>query len=371
MLEEYSQALDALGSSRRSLETGVTEYRRNPNDPEIERGIKGLLGDLYLFLACAVLQKHGTRKDMLSAFEPFGFKLAPMPIARRNQDLVIVGLTVMTSAVFVLTFAAFGVGRLFGGGYWQPSVDFPTKSYDPFTWAASAAFVHGTAILVADRLRRRLMSDGRWLQSSADGRCAIPANYVRIAIACGIAGYISMCLLGAMMYGPSIPLLTGAAPYLLMPAVTGAFYVYHLDNAELDTRPGRLQEIALQAAFTGFCGLVAAPVWLSLGRGVGDALDFIAFSGVTGATVGATLAWYIPEAAKRRLVTPLVVARRDRLIAIEVAARERFGNAASADQWLRQPIPSLGNISPIDAAADIDQYDNVIDLLRRPANIAA
>jgi hypothetical protein len=376
MLDRYAKELDTIAESRRSMEAEMAQYRQDQGaDPartqRLTQGAKHLLRQLYVFLACAVLQKHGNRADMMSAFRPFGFSLSPMPIAGRNTDLIVVGLFAMTVSVFVLIFAALEIGRLFGNGeLWQRTDDFPSKSYDPFVWAVSAAFIHGTAILVADRLRARLVGRGRWFALIDQERQAIPANYIRIAVACGLAGYVVMCLWGAMLQGPSLAMLSGAAPYALLPAATGGFYAYHLDNVALKTRPPRGLEIAYQSLATGFCSLVAAPVWLALGRGTNDALDFIVLSAAIGACVGAALAWYIPKAAVRRQATPLNIVRRDRVATLAAAAHERFKDQDLAEQWLRQPSQALGNVSPIAAAADIDQYDNVIGLLRRPGTAA-
>jgi hypothetical protein len=374
MLDRYGTQLDAVAESRRSLEPAMAHYRRKvATDPthandKLRQDIKFALRQLYVFLGCAVLKKRGIRADLMSAFQPFGFTLSPAPFAPRPHDLIIVGLTMTTISIFVLVLAAVEAGQFFGtGNFWQPSPRFPSESFDPFLWAFSATLMYGIAIVVADRLRARTIRKDRWFVAAGHEKRTDGANYIRIAIASGVGGYVVMCLWSAVFRGMTVDLLSGTAPYALLPAATGGFYAYHIDNVDLDTRPRRIFEILSQAFVTGFCALVAAPVWLALSERMSDAFDFIALSGVLGAAAGATLAWYIPEAAKWRRVTPLVVVQRDRLVMLEAAARERFGNPDAATAWLREPNRSLGDMSPAAAAADIDKYENVIELLRRPA----
>jgi hypothetical protein len=371
MLDRYGEQLHQIAGHCRTLEKRVAEYRKSGADhaaetDDLRESINGSLRDLYVFLACAVLKKYGRDADMKSVFQPFGFVLKPMPIASTNFDIIVVGLAVMTLSVFLLLFAAYEIGHWFGGNVWQPSQDFPRKVYEPFIWSLTAALIHGTAILLADRLRGRMIGRGRWFGVVNDVRRAIPANYIKIAVMCAIPGYIVTMICGAFFQGISLELLQGAAPYALLPATTAAFYGYHMDNVELNTRPTRRFEIVTQAFATGFCSVVAAPVWLAVGRGTGDVLDFIALSGVIGTMIGATLAWYIPKGAEQRLTTPVVIAKRDRIAAIRAAAHERFGDDELATQWLTKPSQDLGNCAPIEAAADIENYDNVIGLLERP-----
>ena len=376
MLDHYGPQLQEIAGQRRLLEKDVAEYRKSGPDhaaeeDDLRQSINGSLRDLYVFLACAVLKKYGRDADMKSVFQPFGFLLKPMPIASTNFDIIVVGLAVMTLSVFVLLFAAYQMGHWFGGGQWQPSQDFPRKVYEPFIWSLTAALIHGTAIMLADRVRGRMIGRGRWFALVNEAKRAIPANYIKIAVICAIPGYIVTTICGAFFQGISTELLQGAAPYALLPATTAAFYALHMDNVELNTRPRRRFEIATQALATGFCSVVAAPVWLAVGRGTGDVLDFIVLNGVIGAMIGATLAWYIPKGAEQRLTTPVVIARRDRLAAISAAARERFGDDELAREWLTRPSEDLGDRAPIEAAADIENYDDVIGLLQRPSQARA
>lgn len=376
VLERYGEQLHEIVAYRKILEKDVMQYRNSAADPtfqsdDLREKINDALRDLYGFLACAVLKKHGRNADMKSVFGPFGFVLRPMPIADPKGDVIIVGLATMTLSVFCLLFIAYEIGRWFGGGVWTPSLDFPRKVHEPFTWALAAALIHGTAIYLADRLRARMIGKGRWFMSTDNSRRAIPANYIRIAVMCALPGYIVTIICGAFFQGLSIELLQGAAPYALLPACTAAFYAFHMDNVELNTRPSRAFEIASQATATAFCSLAAAPVWLAVGRGADDTLDFMVLSAAMGAMIGGTLAWYIPKGAEQRLTTPVIIARRDRIAAVRAAARERFGDDDLAREWLTKPSQNLGDRAPIEAAADIENYDNVIGLLARPSQANA
>src|SRR5436305_11851217 len=121
-----------------------------------------------------------------------------------------------------------------------------------------------------------------------------------------------------MFQGPTIDQFKEAALYSLLPAATGGFYAYHLDNIALGTRPPRLWEIGAQALLTGFCGFAAASA--SLGD---ENFDVVCLIGVLGAAVGASLAWYIPPAAASAKRDPLCEARNERIEALTAAAQRR------------------------------------------------
>jgi hypothetical protein len=106
--------------------------------------------------------------------------------------------------------------------------------------------VHVVAIMVADWMRARLLRKGRWFAVAQQERQPIAANYIRVALCCAIAGYAVLYLWGLIFQPPTIGLAKGTAPFALLPAVTGAFYGYHLDNVELGRRPSRPWEIGLQ-----------------------------------------------------------------------------------------------------------------------------
>ena len=159
---------------------------------------------------------------------------------------------------------------------------------------------------------------------------------------------------------------------MLISAVTGAFYAYHLDNAELQMRPARWHELGLQVAVTAICGLIAAAA--SFGALIGDAseaYDSILLTGAVGATAGAALAWYLPEAAAAMRPDPLSEAREERVRMLEAAALKRFGTSGAAAEWLEQPHAALDNKSPKAAAADLSGFDHAISLLQGPKMLAA
>jgi hypothetical protein len=368
MLERYAAVLEDIAARRHAMARDMDQYRTDAEGghgappEELASRIETAFRQLCLLLGCAVLLKHGRKVNMAEAFQPFGFRLLPISREEGNQNVIIVGLTVMTAAILMIVFAAVMLAWAFGGGRgWTPSHDYPTQAFDPFLWAVSAAIMYGTAILVADRARAKSIRKQRWFA----GHASDPANYVRIAATCAVAGYIMMCLFGSLFQGLTPGLLAGAAPYALLPGVTGAFYAAHLDNVALATRPSALREIGLQALMTGACAAIAAPVWLRLGPGALGAADFIALSAVLGLTAGATLGWYIPGAAEARRITPLLVAREARLAKLSEVARDRFVSADLAQQWLHQPNRDLDDQTPLAAAEDVDRYYKVVSLLPR------
>ena len=133
----------------------------------------------------------------------------------------------------------------------------------------------------------------------------------------------------------------------------------------------RLWEIGSQALVTALCGLVSTPVWLALGGAVQGNVDFIALVTLFAAVVGASLAWYLPQAAASRRYDPMAEARQARIVMLRAAAVDRFRNAELADQWLMRPHPSLDNRTPRDAAADIELCIKALGLLHGPLAVAA
>jgi len=376
MLDRCSSDLDNIASKRQALEAVMAQYRQaKARDPlydnnELRNAIISVLKKLYVLLGCAVRLKTSPTADVNAAFRSFGFVLGPAPTPRGNRDLIIVGLTVMTASLLTLAFVAMAASS--ATGLWQASANFPQEPFDPFIWSLSALLVHGGAIMTADWMRARLQRKGRWFAVVGQERQPIAANYIRVALCCAATGYAVMYLWGLILQPPTIALAKGTAAFSLLPAATGAFYGYHLDNVELGRRPSRLWEIGLQTLVTALCGLVAAPVWLKLvGGGVAGNADYIILVTLFGAVVGASLASTIPPAAAARRRNPLVDAQNSRITMLRAAAEERFTSAELADQWLAQPHPALNNRSPKDAAADIDLCIKALGLLQGPRAVAA
>ena len=312
MLDRYANDLDNIASKRQAMEADVAQYRKEKasdssyDNERLRSAIKNALRQLYILLGCAVRLKLSRSSDVNTAFRPFGFVLGPSPSMPRNQDLIIVALTVMTASLLTLVFAAVAVGSLSeASGLWYPSKYFPNDALQPFIWSLSALLVQGAAIITADWMRSRLLCKGRWFALAGRERRPIIANYVRIAVGCALIGYIALFVWGLIFQSPTLAFAKGTIPYALLPAATGGFFGYHLDNVELGQRPLRIWEIGSQAFVTGMCGLVAALVWLTLGGGnVVHNCDFILLVMLLGFVVGASLAWYLPIAATHRRAQP-------------------------------------------------------------------
>ncbi|HEY6255718.1 MAG TPA: hypothetical protein VIY51_07980 [Xanthobacteraceae bacterium] len=374
ILDRYASDLDNIAAKRQALEADMAQYRqekaRNPfyDNNELRKAITSLLRKLYILLGCAVRLKASPTADINTVFRSFGFALGPSTPPPGNQDLIIVGLAVMTGSLLMLTFVAVAVGDI---GIWQPSGNFPKDMVEPFIWSFSALLIHGCAILTADWTRARLLRKGRWFGVVGQERRSIAANYIRVAFCCALTGYIVLYLWGLILQPPTVGLAKGTAPFALLPAATGAFFSYHLDNVELAQRPSRLWEIGSQALVTALCGLVATPVWLALGGAVAGNVDFIVLVTLFAAVVGASLAWYLPQAAASRRYDPMAEARKARIAMLRAAAVDRFRNADLANQWLARPHPSLDNRTPRDAATDIELCIKALGLLQGPLAVAA
>jgi uncharacterized protein (DUF2384 family) len=100
-------------------------------------------------------------------------------------------------------------------------------------------------------------------------------------------------------------------------------------------------------------------------------VDFIALATLFTAVVGASLAWYLPQAAASRRYDPMAEALNARIAMLGAAALDRFGNADLADQWPARPHPPLDNRTPRDAAAEIELFIRTLGLLHRPRAVAA
>jgi len=372
MLDRYATDLDNIAAKRQQLEADMAQYRqekaRNPfyENNELRKAIASALKKLYVLLVCAVRLKAIPATDINAVFRSFGFILGPPP-QPRNKDLIIVGLTIMTGALLMLTFVAVAVGDV---GLWTVSDNFPQDMVQPFMWSLSALLVHGVAIVTADRVRAKRLRKGIWYEVAGQRRQRNEANYIRVALWCALTGYVALYLWGLIFQPPTLFLAKGTAPFALLPAATGGFYSYHLDNVELGQRPARPWEIGSQVVATALCALVATPVWLGLRGAISGNIDFIILVTLFGAVVGGSLAYYVPRTAARRY-DPMDEARTVRSTMLRAAALDRFKSADLADQWLAQPNAALDNHTPSEAAADIELCIKALGLLQGPLALAA
>jgi hypothetical protein len=374
LLRNYQRDLELIESQKRSMETQVAAYRSaRATDPfytneALRADIVSNLYKLYILLGCAVRLKAQPNADIDLALRPLGFKLNHAPRRDGNGDLKLVSLTVVAVSTTLLGLAAMGFGQL---GLWTVSGVYPTTVSQPFLDAAATLVPHATAIMVADLIRRRLVNKGSWFAASGQDQRANVANYIRVALVCGVAGYLGLILAGLTEGLPTQNSLKVEIPNVLLAMVTGGFYVYHLDNAETGRRPSRPWELGAETVLTGLCGLIAACLtWQIMPVGVAEAVDRIILTTVINAAIGFAFAWYLPQAAAAALYDPLAAASKERVRALETAAQLRLGNAAPG--WLDRQHPALGGVSPrAAAAADVDGYESAISLLQGPMAVAA
>jgi hypothetical protein len=373
LLRDYQRDLDLIESQKRSMETQVTTYRTTrASDPyhtneALRVDIVNNLNKLYILLGCAVRLKTQPRDDIDLALRPLGFKLNHAPRLESNGDLKLVSLTAVAVSTTLLGLAAAGVGWF---DLWTMSPVYPQTVLQPFLDAVSTLVPHATAIMIADLMRRRAVNKGSWFAASGQRQRANGANYIRVAVVCGVAGYLGLILWGLTQGPPTQDSFKIEVPNALLAMVTGSFYVYHLDNAETGRRPSRAWELGAETVLTGLCGLIAAcATWQIILGAAAVAVDKIILTTAINAAVGFALAWYLPQAAATRY-NPLAAASKERVRALETAARLRLGDAAPS--WLDQQHPVLGGASPSTAAAaDVDGFERAIGLLQGPTALAA
>jgi uncharacterized protein (DUF2384 family) len=91
---------------------------------------------------------------------------------------------------------------------------------------------------------------------------------------------------------------------------------------------------------------VATSVWLAQGGAVAGNADFIILVTLFTAVVGASLSWYLPQAAASRRYEPMAEAQRARIAMLTASALDHFRNGDLAERWLARPHQSLDNVRP-------------------------
>jgi hypothetical protein len=335
--EILNRYADNIALQRRALEADVARYRRaktsNPlyeNNDLLTKKLRDALRQINILLVCAVRLKASHINEV---FQSFGFKYDSSTPAPANQDLMIVGLTVMTASLLAFT----GAAAFFSEQLWQPSVVF-------LEWAAPQRVFNlpivqlilvGAAFMTADLMRTHLLRKERWFPPTGPKR--IFANYIVIVLYCLIPVTV-LATISYYLYFYYYPdanvglwlIAKIALTCSMAPAVTGGFYAYHLDNAELG-RPSRLLEIGSQTLLTALPALVGVQVWLPLmypGGMPAGTTDFVVFITLFDAVMGFSLAWYLPNAAATH--------RRDQTVQVKEARIEKLGNVAAIVSWKRR-----------------------------------
>ena len=370
VLDQYAKDFDNLALKRKALEDDIAIYRQIKTtnqyytDEDLHRTIRKALRQLYILLACAVRLKLGDNSDTNSGLRPFGFLLhTAAAIAEGNRNVMIVGLAMMTCCIFIMVYVAIGIEWLFAGSnLWHSSDEFPKAPYEPFKLAISGVLAHGAAIFVAERMRRRRLEKQRWFAKTSTVPRRNPANYILVAVVSGAAGYVMLYLWGLLFGGLSIALAIGVAPFALLPAVTGGFYVFHLDSVDLDSRPSRLWEMGPQALATGFCAFAADSAARAL-SGAGFVPDMVLFNAALGLVIGASLAWYIPDAAAANKYDPIADVLAARISSLKAAAAKKYGSEDAAERWVEKPNSALNDRPPKGVVADIAMYEKAVTLL--------
>jgi hypothetical protein len=373
LLSDYARDLEAIEIEKTAMEGEVAAYRAEKNakpgyvNQALWGSIQKNLHKLYILIGCAVRLKQQPYQDVNLPLRQFGFRLSPASQPGRD-DLMLVCIAVIAIAVLAVDLAAVFIGQL---GLWTLSPPFPQTYYQPLVDTGDLLVPFGAAIIVADLMRKRAVRKGWWRAVPRDTRTNINGNYLRVAVVCGVIAYLASLLWGIAFAPLTATALKMLLPNVLFAMLTGGFFVYHLDNVETGTRPGRIVEAGGQAMLTGLAGLVAGAASLSVIFPSEPVVDRILLQFVICAIIGLSLGWYLPKIATiDRLRHPASDHAR-RMHALESTAAKRFGGAADARQWLDAPHPALGGNSPRAAAAAVDGHRQVMALLRGPHDIAA
>ena len=374
LLQFYEKDLELIESRKITMEAEIAAYRHaKESDPfytndALRRAVRDNLYKLYILLGCAVRLKKQPHDEIDWALGRFGFKLNQTARAQDMGDVKLVGLAVVALSITLVGLAATVLGHF---GLWRMSPVFPQTMFQPLVDAVSTLVPHATALMVADLVRRRAINKGSWYRMSGSRRRANSANYVRVALVSGIAGYVALILWGLTQQVPTLDGFKIDAPNALLGMVTGGFYVYHLDNTEIGRRPSRAWELGAQSVATGFCGLIAAcATWQIIFGAASEAIDRIVLTTAINATVGFAFGWYIPQAAAAQY-DPRAEASEERVRTLQTTARSRLGDTV-ATAWIEKPHPSLANKTPrAAAAADVDGLERAISLLQGPQALVA
>jgi hypothetical protein len=332
LLRSYQRELEGLEDKRNSMEAEVARYRATKAAaPNLHATIRSSLYKLYILLGCAVRANQTPHRYLDQALLPYGFKLPhdlPQP---RNPDLLLVAVMIVGSVVLFVEFGAVAAAHLSHWlGWFSFSDVFPQDWYQPFVDMINLLMVYGAAVFTAERVRAYYRRKHAWFQSAGPRLRPNTANYIRVGLACGVAGYVALVLGGGLFQGFTLTWLKMAAPFFLLPAIAGAFYACHLDNAELGTRPHRLFEVGSQAVIAGICGLIAATA--SFAIAIDDpspVFDQITLTAVLSAAIGAALAWYVPSEAANSRDSLQADAGEARAAVAETATLRRVGSPST------------------------------------------
>jgi len=386
LLRDYEKDLDLIEERQRAMEDEVAAYRteraKNPGytNDKLRESIRNNLYKLYVLMGCAVRLKKQPYDDINLALRPFGFKLHRSN-TQPPEDLKLTEIGGAAACALLLLFGAvllahlklWAVTPVFAQNFWQPFLDF-----------VPATLPFAAAIFVADLMRRYQIGKGTWFGPAGRRKRRMRPQYIHVALVCGALGYLALVLWGFAQKAPTLDGLKIDLPYALLAMVTGAFYVYHLDNVEMNDRPTLVWEAGPQAVLTGIVGLIAALASWEIvlptahlvinGKELStatDVLDKVVLTAVVSAGIGLWLACYIPRAAAEARYDPLAEARDDRVRTLQAAAMEHFGDTAASTAWLEKPNVVLEGKAPKVAAEQLDGFERAIALLHGPKMLDA
>ncbi len=131
MLTRYAQDLESLALKRKTMQGDIAQYRQEKakdryySNDDLHRSIRKTLRKVYVLLGCAVRLKFNTDDAMNPALRSFGFLMDTQMAKSDNNNVIIVGLGVMTVSIFAIVYAAAELGALARGfedlgRFWTP-----------------------------------------------------------------------------------------------------------------------------------------------------------------------------------------------------------------------------------------------------------
>ncbi len=318
----------------------LTELRK-----DLKNDLKGILDNIYTFIACAVHSKGVISKKRLRLLASFGFQIDRSSRFKLDgidpNDLTILALFL----IFVIPLAA-----IFASAAGDPN-PVPTASLTYVAWTAMALFVGLTSVstpVVVKQIRGK--SDNCFWQFIRPKKGRPWCSYVISGIFAGAIGVIGMCLLNyldphrqAKTFLDALKLIT---PWGLVPLSIAVVLGYHLDRKDANGKRTILKEASTTMLFS----VLAAVMALSINEGVVEADKLVKkmyFSIPASALLGCMIGVIIPYRYRRQLKRQ-VAFRPDEVDLKKIihTSKERYAARAEKEHVtirtdFTSPIPKL------------------------------
>jgi hypothetical protein len=329
----------------------ITELRK-----DLKNDLKGILNNIYIFIACAVHSKGITARQRSLLLTSFGFKIDDTDTLKTKRidpnALALLGLFL----VFVIPLAAV-LASIAG----DPKIG-NVSSLTYVAWSAMAVFVGLVSVAVPIVVSQAMESSRNIFWQSIRPSGGRPwCSYLLAGIIAGAIGVVGMSLLNYLdpdrisrTLGSTLARMT---PWGLIPLSIALTLGYHLDRKTDNGKHTRLIEAATIMLFSVLAAILA--VIISSGNAdVQKLIPKMYFSvtaaallgGLTGAIIPNRYRWQIRTAAK-------VTVEEINLSEVIESCRERFEERAIRDSIsiTTRIDPSLPNLK-----ADREMINNAL-----------